>query len=207
MSTDPGVWIAAALTIFVWSFLFKENIFSRFAEFTFVGMMTGHLIVMGVSNIRSYASVPLSRGDLTVIVPVIFALMLYGAVSRRYYWLSRWPTALLMGTATALAVRGFLTAYIVSQSVGNINAARAVVGPDIMAALNSGIIIVFSICTFSYFLFTIGLKGAATVASRRIARLAMMVAFGAVIGNTVLAYMTMVLNRVIFLFIEWLGLA
>ena len=141
ISTDPGVWIAAFLTICVWSFLFRENVFSRFAEYTFVGMMTGHLIVMGTSTIQRFASVPLSRGDVSVLIPIILGLLLYFTVSKKHYWLSRWPTALLVGTATAIAMRGFLSAYLIPQTIGNFDAASVVVRGDAMSAFNSALII------------------------------------------------------------------
>ena len=46
VSTDFAVWIAAALTLFVFSFLYKDNPLYKFAEHLFVGVSAGYYIVL-----------------------------------------------------------------------------------------------------------------------------------------------------------------
>ena len=41
ISPDPWVWIAALLTVAIFSFLIKENPFYRVAEHLFVGVSNG----------------------------------------------------------------------------------------------------------------------------------------------------------------------
>ena len=43
LSPDPYVWIAAALTIGVFSFLYRDNPFFCFIEHLLVGLSTGYL--------------------------------------------------------------------------------------------------------------------------------------------------------------------
>jgi hypothetical protein len=45
LSADPGVWIAAALTLFIFSFLYKDNPLYKFAEHLFVGVSAGYIVV------------------------------------------------------------------------------------------------------------------------------------------------------------------
>jgi hypothetical protein len=45
VSHDPGVWIAALLTLFIFSFLYKDNPLYKFAEHLFVGVSAGYIVV------------------------------------------------------------------------------------------------------------------------------------------------------------------
>src|SRR5437867_4655624 len=46
VSTDLSVWIAALLTLFAFSFLYKDNPLYKFAEHLFVGVSAGYYIVL-----------------------------------------------------------------------------------------------------------------------------------------------------------------
>ena len=41
-----GVWIAALLTLFIFSFLYKDNPFYKFAEHLFVGISAGYYVIL-----------------------------------------------------------------------------------------------------------------------------------------------------------------
>ena len=43
-----GVWIAAFLTLCIYSFLYRDNPFYRFAEHLFVGISVGYGIVLSI---------------------------------------------------------------------------------------------------------------------------------------------------------------
>ncbi len=204
ISTDIGVWIAAFLTLCVWSYLIKDNRFFTLAEYTFVSMMTAHAIVMGIFTIRSYASVPLARGDFSVLLPIVVGPLLYATLWKKYYWISKWPTALLVGVGTGLAIRGFISAQIVGQVIGLINTAN--VTGDAVTVINSALIIILAMGTISYFVFTIPTKNRAVSNLNRIGRAAMMLAFGAVMGNGLLADFARLMQRMVFLLVGWLGL-
>ena len=44
MSTDPWVWLSALLTLCIFSFLYKDNPFFKFAEHLFTGLSVGYTI-------------------------------------------------------------------------------------------------------------------------------------------------------------------
>src|SRR5262249_36488135 len=46
VSHDGGVWLAAILTLFIFSFLYKDNPLYKFAEHLFVGVSAGYYIVL-----------------------------------------------------------------------------------------------------------------------------------------------------------------
>src|SRR5207247_5918093 len=46
LSHDLGVWVSAFLTLCVFSFLYKDNPFYKFAEHLFVGVSAGYYIIL-----------------------------------------------------------------------------------------------------------------------------------------------------------------
>ena len=51
ISTDIWVWIAAFLTLCIFSFLYRDNPFYRFAEHVFVGVSNGYFISISFHQI------------------------------------------------------------------------------------------------------------------------------------------------------------
>jgi hypothetical protein len=46
VSPDFGVWVGALLTLFIFSFLYKDNPLYKLAEHLFVGISAGYYIVL-----------------------------------------------------------------------------------------------------------------------------------------------------------------
>ena len=46
LSHELSVWLAALLTLFIFSFLYKDNPLYKFAEHLFVGVSAGYYIVL-----------------------------------------------------------------------------------------------------------------------------------------------------------------
>jgi hypothetical protein len=51
ISTDPWVWIAAFLTLAIFSLLYKDNPFYKVAEHLFVGLSIGYGVVIMWQNV------------------------------------------------------------------------------------------------------------------------------------------------------------
>ena len=46
VTNDVGIWVGAALTLCIFSFLYKDNPFYKFAEHLFVGVSAGYFIIL-----------------------------------------------------------------------------------------------------------------------------------------------------------------
>ena len=57
-----GVWVAALLTLCIYSFLYRDNPFYRFAEHLFVGISVGYGIVLSIHQ----GFIPVSYTHLTL---------------------------------------------------------------------------------------------------------------------------------------------
>ena len=69
--------IGALLTIASLSFLYKENPFYRWAEYTVIGITTGNWLVMAINAVRNGAIAPLMEGELHIIIALIFGVLYF----------------------------------------------------------------------------------------------------------------------------------
>jgi hypothetical protein len=203
ISTDIGVWIAAFFTIFIMSYAYKDNPLFKFAEHVYVGAAAGHAVVMGIVSASTSSWIPLTKGQIIHIIPLVLGLLLYTRYHPRYYWVSRYPIALLVGLGTAISIRTVIAANFTQQIAATIKPLSAVP----LTNFNNLVVLVVTVTVLWHFLFTqhklatgnFGLIG-------KFGRYAMMVAFGAAFGNTVMTRMVLLLGRVDFLLFEWLKL-
>jgi len=184
ISTDLGVWIAAIATIGILSFAFKDNPLYRLVENVYVGVSAGHALVLGWINIRDQGIGPLiDDGDWSLLVPIAF-------------WLSRFPLAMLVGIGTGLAIRGTIGSQIVNQI-------KSTILP--LNSINNAIIIFGTLGVLIYFFFSREHTGPLKHVST-FGRCIMMVSFGAAFGSTVMGRMALLINRLHFLYANWLGI-
>lgn len=202
VSADPQIWIQAFLTIAATSFVFRDNIVFKFAQYTFIGVAAGHAIVMGVKNIIKYGWVHLAGGAYIYVVVFILGIMLYARFSKEYYWLYRYPIAFMVGNGIGISIR----AAIHSDFIKNIAAtASPLVATAPMDTINNIIIFVGCITALSHFIFTYeGMHKGTLGFVPKVGRWMMLMAFGASFGNTVMTRFGMYQGRILFLLRDWL---
>lgn len=145
------------LTIFIYTYLVKDNVFFRLAEHLAVGATAGHIVLTGIGYITNSGINPLMKGRVNLIIPIILGLCVFGVLKKEYAYISRYPTAILAGIGTGIGVRGVIKASLVDQVISTIRIPKAFGAAD-MFNYALGIIIV--ITTVSYFIFTREHKGA-----------------------------------------------
>jgi len=202
VSADPQIWIQALLTIAATSFVFRDNIVFKVAQYTFIGVAAGHYIVMGVKNIINYGWVHLAGGAYIYVVVFILGIMLYARFSKEYYWLYRYPIAFMVGNGIGISIR----AAIHSDFIKNIAAtASPLVATAPMDTINNIIIFVGCITALSHFIFTYeGIHKGTLGFVPKVGRWMMLMAFGASFGNTVMTRFGMYQGRILFLLRDWL---
>ena len=197
ISGDLGTWIAAIATIGIMSFVFKDNPLYRLVENVFVGVSAGHALVLGWINIRDQGITPLtSEGEWSVIIPLLLGLLLYTRYFKDIAWLSRFPLSILVGIGTGLAIRGTIGSQIVNQ-------VKSTVLP--LNNINNAIIVFGTLGVLSYFYFSKEHRGVLKHVST-FGRCVMMVSFGAAFGSTVMGRMALLIDRLYFLYSNWLGI-
>lgn len=197
VSTDLSVWIAAFFTISIMSFAFKDNIAFKFAEKTFVAAVIGNMVVMGWNSLQQFGFNKIQEGSILYVIPIILGLTIFTRYHSKYYWLSRYGTALLVGVGTGLTLRTVTQADITQQIITSITPGESLIW--VLTAITT-----FTIIT--HFTFTIKQIHESSLRSiPEIGRYLMLIAFGAAFGNTVMTRMNLLIGRLIFLLRDWLG--
>lgn len=196
MSSTIGTWIAAFLTLGLFSWMYKENAWFRIVEHVFVGASLGHLAVTGYQNIKDIAWTPATtQGKYIMWLPIIGGFMLFSRWFKKYMWISRVPMGFLVGTTAAVVMNGAIKAQLIEQAAATMMPLKSV---------DNIIFVVLTVAATTYFLFTLQDKRAAPIIN--LGKYAMMIAFGATFGQTVMSRISLFTGRVQFLLFQWLKL-
>jgi hypothetical protein len=223
ITTEPQVWIAALLTLMVFSFLYRDNPFYRFAEHLLVGVSAGYAMVIGFwSTLWPNVLIKLAPGlvrvtnpeaepgapDYLVLVPVALGCLLLCRLVPGWAWLSRWPTAFALGTTAGYTLIRTVRSDFMNQIAATVGPGLVVLSPEGMAwgaTLDNLLILGGTVCGLAYFTYTRSHTGA----FGRMARagiLILMVTFGASFGYSVMGRMTVLIERLRMLLGDWLNI-
>lgn len=203
MSTSPDVWLAAFLTLAMFSLaIYKENPVYRVAEHAFIGIGAGHAIVTGIQSIQTSGWNPLVKdGEYALIIPMIFGLLLFTKYVKPVSHLSRLTMSIVVATGAGLGLRGAVQAQLLNQI-------SATFLP--LTSFNNLVIVLGFVVGTSYFLFTRrytrSLEGPLAILPK-LGRWFLMIAFGASFGNASMGFLSMLIGRALFLVRDWLGLS
>lgn len=197
MSQDPWVWIGAFLTLFIFSFLYKDNPFYRFAERLFIGASLGYAIAMTWHHLLiPKLWIPLHiHHEYILIIPMCLGFLYFSRFFPKQAWLSRWPIAFVIGAGSGLAFPLTMQARIFRQLQGTMITTLT---------FSSVVLFVGVVTTLVYFYFSTEHKGAIGGVART-GIWFMMLAFGATFGYTVMARVALLIGRFQFLLHDWLG--
>jgi hypothetical protein len=216
---NPEVWIiwaAAIATLGVYGILYRENPVSRLFEHIFVGLSAGYfLAITWTQNLEAKWWTPMvSERHWTWIFAPIIGLLFYFIYSRRFLWMARLVMGLFFGVAAGQFFREFFPLYW-PQVYASLKPLRAHPKVGEVTALGWGdvilhnwVFVVILLTVMSYFIFSVpheGKAGRALGKSALMGRWFLMIAFGAMFGNTVMARISLFIGRVQFLLQDWLG--
>lgn len=193
-------WVAAFLTLCVFSFLYKDNPFYRFAEHLFVGAAAGYLLaVQWQSVLVPNVWTPLFHDrDVVVLIPLMLGLMMLARVWNKGAGIARWSIAFYVGIYSGVAIPGYMQAQIFAQLAD----ASKPWAPG-WAAVSSALVFIGFLTVLAYFFFSAPHRGVHG-AGARVGIYFLMVAFGASFGYTVMARVSLLIARVQFLLRDWL---
>ena len=218
-----GIWLAAFLTLSIYSFLYRDNPFYRFAEYLFIGISVGYYIVIYIHQgfipfawepfwaaVKPFwPGIPREAGwiGLIKLIPIALGLLFFGGLSPRHTWLIRYPSAVLVGFGSGLSIPLMLQTFIFAQTRGTV---------EPFAAINAGTLSPWGIieavlmfigvaCTLTYFFFSVEHRGPVKWLSK-VGIAFLMIGFGAAFGNTVMGRVALLIQRVDFLLNDWIGM-
>lgn len=205
LSPDIWIWVGSFLTLCIFSFLFGDNRFYKFAEHLFVGVSVGYMIAIYWHNFfYPDLIVPLfKKGNLLYIIPLIMGICYFGIFSPKLSWLLRIPMAFVLGYSSGVAIPAVFQANIIKQMQGSILTPKIFAHWDILTWAIISLIGVISVVI--YFFFSREQKGVSKTLAE-IGIIFLMVGFGASFGYTVMARVSLLIGRFQFLLKDWLGI-
>ena len=208
-----GIWVAAFFTLCIYSFLYRDNPFYRFAEHLFVGVSVGYGIVFSIhQGLIPLAWVPFWEAitkrefmGLLKLIPIAIGLLFFARVVPKYSWLIRYPIAILIGIGAGLAIPNVMEASIFGQVNGTLTPFGQIHAGELgfFAIFGAILMLVGVICTLTYFFFSIEHRGVVGRISK-VGIIFLMVGFGSAFGNTVMGRVSLLIQRVDFLLNDWL---
>lgn len=193
-----GLWTAGFLTVCVFSFLFGDNPFYKFAEHVYVGVSAGYWMCLGYwGTIVPQVQEPLMKGDLKSLIPLALGVMLLFQLHPKTAWVGRWPLCFLVGLYAGLNIVLTMQAQLLEQVYASIN---PLWGADLtwsQAAVN-WILVVGLFTGLIYFYFSVPHEGVFFGGAARVGIWVLMIALGASFGYTVMARVSLLIGRVQF---------
>lgn len=206
MSEMVGMFLAAALTLAIFSRAWRVNAVFAAAEYLLLGALTGYVAAIVLRQVLVPGLVvPLLDGRLAALIPlaliVLLALRFVRAQSLRHWGLL--PLGILLGGGGALAVAGALRGTLIPQILA---AQQLDLLPTAPLALDLLTVLLATLTTIGVLAY---LQDGADAETRPMPRplallakwgyLALMIAFGALLATTAGARITLLVDRV-----QWL---
>ncbi|MBN1326566.1 MAG: hypothetical protein JW996_01320 [Candidatus Cloacimonetes bacterium] len=189
--------IAAILTLCIFSFLYKDNPFYKFAESLFIGVSMGYAIPLVYENaFIPFVWTPIFvEHRLIILIPTIMGIFYIFRFTKNLSWLSRFPIVFgmaIVGMGVPMSIHGSVLVQMRSAMLPLDN-------------INTVLIFIGTVTILMYFFFSKehkGLYGKIT----NVGVWFMMIGFGASFGYTVMARISLLIGRIQFLVGDWLGL-
>ncbi len=217
MSTSLTIWMGAIITLSVFSFLYKDNPFYRFAEHLFVGVSAGYLFTtiefhqaLKPNLLGKVAPQSFGVGEGTflnpewiLVIPAMMGILMFFRMSQQYAWVSRFTFAFVMGISTGLAIVYTTQAALIPQIKKAI--VPLFVQGDFIGTFSNWVLVIGSIACLFYFFFSTEHRGPVYGNISRIGIWFLMISFGASFGATVMGRISLLIGRFEFLLKDWLG--
>ncbi|MFH1144704.1 MAG: hypothetical protein V1774_09200 [Candidatus Eisenbacteria bacterium] len=199
MGSDAGIWVAAILTIAIFSLLYRDNPFYRAAEHLLVGVSAGYYVVnyFYASVLRKFVVPVFQQGDLWLVPGGLLGLLVLLRLSRRTQWISRYAIAFYVAAWSGYLIPAVMQERILTQLRGTVPAPPWSVPP--IAFIGSLILFVGVVSILIYFYFSAPHTGVLKGISQ-VGITFLMIGFGASFGYTVMGRVSLLIGRFQFLF-------
>jgi hypothetical protein len=198
-----GMWVAAVLTLMVYSFLIRDNPLFRLAEHLLVGTALGYasLIVLERVLLPSVNAVafdlfanPVSR--IMTALGIAWGILLLTWLIRPVRWLASWSLGILFGVGAALAIGGALVGTLLPQVEATLLPLSGT------AILDNLVIVILVLAGLTYFFFVVRRDrpvGRVIQGVSKVGRWGLMVSLGSFLGTRAVTLLNALVERVQFL--------
>jgi hypothetical protein len=202
MLTLLGTWVAVFFTLGLFTILYRENPWYRIAESVYLGLAVGYQVALDMKYVRDQwggqwsSSTPMMVGFA---LAILISALWYFRFTKQYFYLYRWPLAIIVGTGIGAALRTVIFAQFTSQIIAQAKL-NLWVPTNMLTTVNNILIFIMVPAVVLYFWFTGSYRESAPMKIvDKIARYTMMAGFGSAFGYTILTRYSMFIGRAQFL--------
>jgi hypothetical protein len=186
-----ATWLGIALTLFILSFLYRDNPLYKLAEHLFVGISAGYYIALAwQETIRPNLVEEVAAGHPVRLGAAVLGVLMFTRFVPRLSWLSRWPLAFVVGMYAGINVIAFASGDLIIQ----LQSTMLDVAHGGWTAVGNLLLVVGLASSLLYFYFSREQKGALGVVSR-VGIFFLMISFGASFGYTVMSRVSLAIGR------------
>jgi hypothetical protein len=208
MSATAGVWVAALLTLMVYSYLVDyDNPFWLLAEHIYMALAFGYSVAYAwqTSIAPALLGSPKSPGVVSgawwYVIPMLVGLLIYARYIPALRWVARYPMSLWLGYGAGMVVANVPKTFL-GQVIGSFYPLWG--SKPLSTYLNGWILLLTLLGTLMYFFFTVDRERPLIKAGSWLGRWTIMVALGASFASTLLFRWTLAFGRFQFLLHDWL---
>jgi hypothetical protein len=204
---DPSAFLVAVIMLAINSYPFLGgSLVYDIAQDLEIAAVVGYTAVTSYENIINIAWNPMMTNfaaNWNYIIPIVLSCLLFFLLTRRYVWVSRWPTSYMMGVGLGLAIASLMYSDIYMQIVQGFTLG--------FGTLNWIVIVVGMPLVIWFFIYTIPHgKGTTRSILDRLAdggKAFVMVYIASKYASTVMYRLTMLIGVLQRVFWDWLGVA
>jgi hypothetical protein len=205
MATEElvGVWVAAVLTLTVYSFLIRDNPLFRFAEHLLVGTALGYAalivterVLLPSINAVIWPVAPNPVSQVMTALGIVWGLLLFTWLARPARWLASWSLAIVFGVGAALAIGGALVGTLLPQVEATLLPLEG------GSVLNNLVIVLLVLAGLTYFFFAVRRDrpvGRVIQGVSKVGRWGLMLALGSFLGARTITLLNALIERFQFL--------
>lgn len=206
--TIVGAWVAVGLTLFIFSFLYRDNPLFKIAEHLYIGITVGYSLSIMIFNTwipKVYE--PIVADNFWPLIPALLGLCVLARFFEKVSWLSRYGFAVIMGWASGLAIPAVLSTNFIKQLEGTIQPIfkmgdNGIVFSGLGIGKDPASLVILAVGVFAtlfYFFFSIEHKGIGKKTAR-VGIYFLMIYFGAAFGKTVMGRFALLYGRFVDLY-------
>jgi len=199
-----GAWVAVGLTLFIFSFLYKDNPLFKLGEHLYVGISVGYsVVVVWYTVFIRLVWQEIAKDNYEPLIPVVIGLLIWTRFIPKIAWLSRLAFAFVVGFGSGVAIPRTISSYILKQIEDTVNPLVTMTAGGIsfnldlanpQSGINTIVLLVGVVSVLFYFFFSVEHSGAGYVAARTGVYF-LMIGFGAAFGYTVMSRMSLLIGR------------
>jgi len=176
--------IQFAMVLSVWSYLYKDNIFSRISAQIVISISTIHFFMWNLQQVYVMGVAPIfSEGRILNIIPIVLGILVYFRISKKYAWISTYSYAVMLGLGTGAVLTTLIPTSIIGLIVSTVEAPFQ--GTSIVEQASGILLFIGVILSMTHWLFTREAKGMMGYAMK-IGRIFLMTSIGLLYAQDVL---------------------